>query len=88
MTKQEITQLQSEHGVKDIQDLINNGRAWRMEGSVGRMAMGYLKSGACFLPTESYSDYYGNKVPSISEVKEGSVGSLSLSSMYWGSLTD
>tara|TARA_R110002074_G_scaffold87945_4_gene194073 strand:- start:4177 stop:4458 length:282 start_codon:yes stop_codon:yes gene_type:complete len=87
LTKQEITALQTENGLDDVQNIINNGSAWRMEGSVGRMAMEYLKSGACFLPDEGCTDYYGNKIPSINEVEEGSVGSLSLSSMYWGNIT-
>jgi len=83
---QEITDLQSEHGMSDVQAMINDGSAWTLEGSVGRFAMDCLKRGVCFLPNEHFYDTYGNKVPRRSSIKEGSFGSLSLSSLYWSNL--
>lgn len=61
----------------DLQELIDSGTAWKLEGSVGRAAMACLKSGCCVLGERGYRDYYGNYVPSRTEVLEGSFGSLS-----------
>jgi hypothetical protein len=33
----------------DLQDLINDGTAWKLEGSVGRAAMECINSGICIL---------------------------------------
>lgn len=83
LTEKEITELQKDNGIYEIQELINNGNAWMMEGSVGRYAMDCLRSGACFLPKKPHKDYYGNRIPSRDMIKEGTMGSLSLSSQYW-----
>ena len=80
---QEITDLQIEYGMSDVQDMINDGSAWTLEGSVGRYAMRCLEEGACFLPNEHFYGAYGNKIPRRGSIKEGSVGSLTLSSLYW-----
>lgn len=60
--------------VKEIQKLINNGKAWTLEGSIGREAMEYLRAGLCELGKVSFRDYYGNRVPSRYEVKAGTCG--------------
>ena len=83
LTEKEITELQKDNGIYEIQELINNGNAWMMEGSIGRYAMDCLRSGACFLPKKPHKDYYGNRIPSRDMIKEGTMGSLSLSSQYW-----
>lgn len=46
-----------------------------MEGSFGRAAMNMIRAGMCALGKEGYRDYYGNYVPSRTEVKEGTKGS-------------
>lgn len=73
---QTIRKHQREQGYDQIQSLIESGTAWKMEGAVGRTAMDLLRSGACFLPKQSHRDYYGNRIPSRTEVKEGTTGSL------------
>lgn len=65
-TKQEI---------KEAQELINSGKAWRLEGSVGRWCMGLITGGCCMLGKVGHSDFYGNYVPSRTEVKSGTKGS-------------
>ena len=50
----EITEYQEANGVLELQEVINNGNAWRMEGSVGRAAMDSLKSGECYLPDKAF----------------------------------
>jgi hypothetical protein len=63
-----------EDRVQAIQELINNGSVWHMEGSLGREAMGYLKDGLCELGEKSFRDYWGNRVPSRFEVQAGTTG--------------
>ena len=58
-----------------MQDLINTGTAWKLEGSVGRSAMALIESGECMLGEEGHRDYRGNYVPSRHEVEAGSKGS-------------
>jgi hypothetical protein len=58
-----------------MQEMINSGQVWKMEGSMGREAMSLLKAGLCILGEEGHSDYYGNYVPSRTEVQAGTLGS-------------
>ena len=60
----------------DAQTLINSGLAWRLEGSIGRQCMAAIEQGACMLGHKGHSDYWGNYVPSRSEVQEGTKGSF------------
>ncbi len=64
-----------EDHVEGMQELINSGMAWRLEGSVGRAAMGLIEAGECMLGEEGHQDYWGNYVPSRTEVKAGTKGS-------------
>jgi hypothetical protein len=59
-----------------IQDLINSGMAWRLEGAVGRQCMAAIDNGAAILGKTSQRDYYGNRIPSRTEVKSGTKGSV------------
>lgn len=59
----------------DLQRLINSG-TWGMEGSMGRAMMEAIEGGACCLGREPAHDYWGNRVPSRSEVVEGTKGSV------------
>jgi len=67
-----------------MQTLIDNGTAWKMEGSCGRAAMQALESGACFLPEQASKDYWGNRIPSRNELKDGTKGTLGNSVAFWG----
>jgi len=78
-----IKRLQREFGYEEMQKLIDSGRAWLLEGSTGRAAMEMLKSGACMLPKKSYTDYYGNKIPSRTELKDGSKGTYQNSKTFY-----
>jgi hypothetical protein len=69
-----LTKFQQEMGFFETQELINNGMAWKLEGSIGRYAMNLIDIGICILPTESFYDYYGNKIPSRNELKKGTKG--------------
>ena len=83
MTFNRITRLQKFYGFDGIQNLINNGQVWSMEGSMGREASRLLGSGACMLPKVFKVDYYGNRIPSIDVVKKGSKGSFKNSQDFW-----
>jgi len=37
-----ITKLQKENGFSEMQNLINSGTVWKMEGAMGRKAMEYF----------------------------------------------
>lgn len=60
----------------DMQDIIDNGLVWRLEGSAGRGAMQMIEDGLAVLGPNGVRDYYGNYVPSRTEVKFGTKGSV------------
>ena len=68
-------EVSEEEVITGYQALIDSGDAWRLEGHVGRTAMGFIKSGQCMLGEEGHRDYYGNYVPSRHEVEAGTPGS-------------
>ena len=51
-----------------LQEMIDSGLAWRLEGHVGRAAMNALKIGAVVLPAVEHTDAYGNPVPSCEDI--------------------
>jgi len=59
-----------------VQNLINTGMAWRLEGAVGRECMAAIESGKAILGPVGHRDYWGNYVPSRTEVKRGTLGSV------------
>ena len=59
-----------------LQQLVDSGDAWRLEGSVGRAAMDAIEDGLIALGPEGHHDYYGNYVPSRDEVESGTKGSV------------
>lgn len=83
MNYNRIKSLQKEYGYDEMQAMIDSGNAWRMEGSYGRAAMGCLESGACMLPKVVHSDYYGNRIPSRTELKEGTKGTYQNAKRFW-----
>ena len=59
----------------NLQELIDSGMAWRLEGHVGRQAMAAIEDGVCTLGEVGHRDYWGNYVPSKYEVQPGTPGS-------------
>lgn len=57
-----------------IQRAINAG-TWSLQGSFGRTMMEAIESGNCMLGKSGARDYWGNYIPSRSQVKEGTKGS-------------
>lgn len=64
-----------EEYAENMQELINSGLAWHLEGHIGREAMGMIEDGQCMLGEEGHRDFWGNYVPSRTEVKAGTKGS-------------
>lgn len=59
-----------------MQALIDSGLAWTLQGRVGREASDLIEQGACVLGVEGRRDYWGNYVPSRTEVEAGTKGSV------------
>lgn len=59
-----------------IQGLIDNGMAWKLEGSVGRVCMDAINAGACTLGETGHWGAYGQYIPSKHEVEPGTKGSV------------
>ena len=83
LTLDQIIALQKGYKVTGVQDGINTGMSWHMEGSVGRFANDCIESGICMLPEVRHRDYYGNTVPSRNDLKPGSKGTLENSQAFW-----
>lgn len=58
-----------------LQKRINDGSIWSFEGSAGRAAMSAIEDGYCVLGREGHRDYWGNYIPSRSQVQKGTKGS-------------
>ena len=77
---QDIIALENGEGTDDeqfaaMQRVINEGSGWRMQGSMGRSMMAAIEGGWCMLGREPTTDYWGNRIPSRTEVKPGTKGS-------------
>ena len=83
LTIEQITDLQKQYGLKELQDWINNGLVWQLEGAIGRRAWDALGEGACMFPEEEHTDYNGNPIPSRKDVKHTTRGSLENSQVFW-----
>ena len=88
LTFRQITKLQKDYAVSGMQESINNGGCWKMEGSAGRFAMSCLDSGVCMLPIQPKFDYYGNRVPSRNDLKQGTKGTFQNSVNFWNRILD
>jgi hypothetical protein len=74
--------IEYENGEQDEQDTIrmfqiavNDGSAWRLQGSYGREAMALIDAGHIMLGKVAQQDYYGNLLPARTDVVKGSKGS-------------
>jgi hypothetical protein len=67
-----------------LQELVDNGSAWRLEGSVGRAAMAAIEAGQIALGPVGHRDYWGNYVPSRDEVEPGTKGSVEFVEAHGG----
>lgn len=70
------------------QALVDSGDAWRLEGSVGRTAMDMIEKGLIMLGEQGHRDFWGNYVPSRTEVEPGTKGSPEFVALYRESVED
>ena len=83
MNYQQLKKLQKDYGVDSLQESINSGIIWKMNGSSGRFAMDCLEIGIVMLPKHSNQDYYGNTVPSRDVLKQGTKGTYQNAVKFW-----
>lgn len=88
MNYKTIEKLQKEYGYDSMQNYINSGVAWQLEGSYGREAMSLIESGVCMLPKEFKRDYYGNTIPSRDVLKKGTKGTYQNCKRFWEGVVD
>lgn len=82
-TLKDISDLQDDNGLKEIQMSILDGSIWLGPGFGGRQAMHLLDTGACYLPVGCTMDAYGRMVPGRDQVVPGTKGSLENSYKFW-----
>ena len=76
----DINAIESDEDVSErdyhlsVQRAINGGM-WGLQGSYGRTMMQAIESGQCMLGANSARDYWGNRIPSRTEVMQGTKGS-------------
>jgi len=87
-TLEQITELQKQYGFAIWQTRINSGSCWTMEGWYGRRAMELIESGVCMLSEERQTDYYGSLIPSRTDVKDGTKGSIGNCQAFWQKVED
>jgi hypothetical protein len=68
-------EMQDEEEFDFMQELINNGVAWRGE-PLNEYARNYIEAGFCSLPPRPFYDLYGIRVPSRYEILPGDPGSV------------
>ncbi len=68
----------------EVQELVDSGLGWRLEGRVGRIVIAALRDGAVVLPPHQVKDFYGVTVPSYRDVEDevGSPGSVANAEAY------
>ena len=88
MNTSRITKLQKQYGYYGLQQRINTGLIWKLEGSAGRDAMEALRVGVCMLPKTVYRDYYGNRIPSRDELQKGTKGTYQNCRDFWKGVED
>lgn len=61
--------LSDEDTIKMFQAMINDGSVWGLQGHYGRTAQALIEAELCKHATVRHKDYYGNTLPSKSDVK-------------------
>ena len=80
LTMADINNIETEEDIDEVEYYQSiqraiNAKSWSFQGSYGRAMMEAISSGKCLLGTEPTKDYWGNRIPSRYEVKEGTKGS-------------
>jgi len=70
-------ELSAEQEACAMQAMLNAGQ-WALQGSYGRAMMRAIEAGVCMLGPNPAQDYWGNRIPSRTEVAPGTKGSREL----------
>jgi hypothetical protein len=65
--------------VRNMQQSINSGMCWKLEGAAGREAMAFIEAGYCTLGPKRTTGGYGNTIGSRTDVVVGTKGSIEYS---------
>lgn len=72
-----IYYLEGDYGLTPEQEIqvwqynVDNGMVWKLQGWYGRNASDMLNAGVLKYPKKRTHDYYGNKIPTQKEAKQG-----------------
>ena len=95
LTMADINNIETEDDIDDVEYYQSiqraiNAKSWSFQGSYGRAMMEAISAGKCLLGETSATDYYGNRIPSRYQVKDGTKGSPSYVKKWSGAewLTD
>lgn len=71
--------------VAQLQDWVDSGVAWHLEGSVGRQASDLLAAGVLVLGPNRTRDYWGTAIPAYTDVLDepDSSGSVANAEAWW-----
>lgn len=83
LTLNDIEAFETDYDEQDDQEIaerlqrtVNDGTAWKFQGSYGRTLMEAINAGVILLGVNRSSDYYGNVIPSRDDVEPGTKGSF------------
>jgi hypothetical protein len=71
----ELNECEEDEYYRSLQRAINDG-LWTMQGSYGRAMMDAIDDGYCLLGKKSFTDYYGNIIPSRFQVVSTTKGGI------------
>jgi len=86
MNYQQLKAKQKEFNLDHYQDMVNNGSIWSSQGSTGRFFMDLLNTGVLILPKKATYDYYGNRIPSRDDLKQGTKGTFQNAVNFWSNM--
>lgn len=69
-------EMEENETIAFFQELINEGRAWTLQGHYGRTAEWFIENGFCALGLKAKKTYWGQTIPSRFEITPGAPGSV------------
>lgn len=66
--------LEPEEVAQILQRAINDGNAWKMQGSYGRSMKAAIDRGECMLGEQPVETSFGGRIPARSEIQDGAPG--------------
>lgn len=79
----EIKKIQRKYGVGKVQELIDSGKAFMIQGDFEELIWSMIYSGACMLPDLVHKNHQGTRIATRAMVPSGSPGSFKRCQSYW-----